>query len=153
VTIRRRGISLVAGYMLMNSDTSTMIGIAFSATAIGVASSLRSRKRINRNADPTPSNVPAIRPTSAFLPDTKAASLMRLKLSKNAFEIALGAGRKYGLRSNACTANSHTSRNPMPNTAGATSASRTRRIIDPRPLPGQPPLPWARPCATPRVPA
>ena len=76
VTIRRRGISLVAGYMLMNSETSTMIGIALRATASGVASSFRIRNRINRNAEPTPSSVPAISPTSAFLPDTKAASLI-----------------------------------------------------------------------------
>ena len=67
VTIRRRGISLVAGYMFTNSETSTMIGIALSATAIGVASSLRMRNRISRNADPTPSNVPASRPTKRVL--------------------------------------------------------------------------------------
>ena len=121
VTIRRRGISLVDGYMLMNSDTSTMIGIALRATASGVASSLRIRNRISRNADADAEH--ACRrsgPTRAFLPDTKAASLIRSKLSTNASAIALGAGRKYGLRSKACTANSHTSRKPMPNTAGAT---------------------------------
>ena len=36
VTISRRGISDVMANMLLNTDTSTMIGIAFSATASGV---------------------------------------------------------------------------------------------------------------------
>ena len=61
----------------------------------------------------------------------------RPKLSTNADQIALGAGRKYGLMSNALTSNSHSGeRTPTPKThrrhddvAAAPSASRTLASI------------------------
>ncbi len=68
VTISRRGTSVVMANMLLNTGTSTMIGIALRAIASGVASSLAIRNRISTKLSATPTTVPRTRPTNAFCP-------------------------------------------------------------------------------------
>src|SRR5262245_39466885 len=124
VTISRRGTSLVTGYMLLNTATSTKIGIAFSATATGLNRSSTSRKRASRKAIPTPLPVPTSSPTNAVRPDTLVASQINDVVARNASQIAEGAGRKYGWKSKTLTAASHNTRNTAPNNSGGhTSAS------------------------------
>src|SRR5258706_7738209 len=69
VTMSRRGIELVIANMLLNTETSTMMGTAFTATASGLNSSFTARKREAANAATRPTAVPATRPMSALVPD------------------------------------------------------------------------------------
>src|SRR4029450_4741104 len=125
--MRRRGTSLVTGYILLNSATSTKIGTAFSAIDSGVIRSFSTRNRTSTKLISTPSAVPTASPTNAFRPETFVASQIRAVFSRNAVQIAEGAGRKDGWKSKTLTAVSHTSRKPTPNTSGGTIGASTER--------------------------
>src|SRR5262245_2011072 len=134
-TINRRGTSLVTGYMLLNTETSTKIGTAFSAIASGVIRSFRSRNRARRKLVATPIRAPRISPTSALSPDTLVASQIKAVFVVNALQIADGVGRKYGWKSKTFTASSHRPRNAIPNTTGGHTRPNTcpgDRLIVPR---------------------
>src|SRR6478752_4405561 len=120
--MRRRGTSEVLANWLLNTDTSTMIGMALTATASGLTMSLSSRKRISRKLI----RVPSSSPTRALVPDTLVAPQMSVKLSTNACQIFDGAGRKYGFQSNNLTAASQAATNSTPNAIGG-QATRTMR--------------------------
>ena len=106
VTISRRGISDVMANMLLNTDTSTMIGIALRAMASGLSMSLSRRKRIRRKLTATPSTVPTTSPARALRPETNAASRTSSMLSTNADQMLDGLGRKYGFQSKTSAASS-----------------------------------------------
>jgi hypothetical protein len=55
-------------------------------------------------------------PTSAFIPDTDAASQIRDALSKNWLKIFEGGARKYGFKLKNFTAPSQNARKATPNT-------------------------------------
>ena len=108
VTISRRGISDVIANMLLNTDTSTMIGIALRATASGVEHSLSSRNRISRKLTATPSTVPSDEPDQGVrarhgAPRPRSGRSCRVNASRSLD----GLGRKYGFQSNTLTASSH----------------------------------------------
>src|SRR5689334_20616530 len=118
VTISRRGTSVVLANMLLNTGTSTMIGIALSATASGVTSSLTTLKRISTKLSATPQITPNTRPTSAFAPVTYIASATFDQFSVSSDQIAEGAGRRYGSMSKILTISSHVPRNSPPTISG-----------------------------------
>ena len=136
VTINLRGTSLVIANILLNTETSTKIGTAFSPIASGVVRSLSSRNRARRKLIDTPSTVPTSKPISAFRPETFVASQINVVFCWNSAQIAEGAGRKYGWKSKTLTAVSHKTRNPTPNTTGGHTAwkiERGERLMAPGP--------------------
>ncbi len=143
VTISRRGTSLVTENMLLNTETKTKIGTAFRPIASGDTRSFSNRKRASRKLIAMPSAAPTRSPINAFRPDTRVASQIRVALARNSAQIADGAGRKYGWKSNTFTAASHSTRNAMPNTTGGHTLATTDREVDltgPRPpAPVRPP--------------
>ena len=104
VTINLRGTSLVIANILLNTETSTKIGTAFSPIASGVIRSFSSRNRARRKLIDTPSTVPTSKPISAFRPETFVASQINVVFCWNSAQIADGAGRKYGWKSKTLTA-------------------------------------------------
>ena len=71
-----------------------MIGIAFSATASGVTSSLTTLKRISTKLSATPQITPNSRPTSALAPVTYMASATFDQFSVSSDQMADGAGSR-----------------------------------------------------------
>ena len=72
-TTSRRGTVLVEENMLLKIGARAMIGMALMAADRGVTISLKTRKRLARNAIPTPAAVPNSRPISALAPVYRAA--------------------------------------------------------------------------------
>ena len=120
VTIKRRGTSVVLTNMLLNTGTSTMIGMALSATASGVTNSLTTLNRMSTKLSATPLTTPKTSPTSALAPVTRIASQTLLQLSPSVVPIDDGAGSRYGWMSNTCTMISQVPRNKTPTISGGT---------------------------------
>ena len=126
VTISRRGTSVVLANMLLNTGTSTMIGMALSATANGVTSSLTTLNRIRTKLSPTPQSTPNSSPTNALAPVTTIASYTFGQLSSRLDQIADGDGSRNGWMSNTRTMASQVPRNSAPTMSGGTSACPDR---------------------------
>ena len=133
VTINRRGTSVVLANMLLNTGTSTMIGIALSATANGVTSSFTTLNRISTKLSATPLITPKMRPTRAFAPVTSMASQTLLQLSPSVDAIDDGAGSRNGWMSNTRTMICQVPTNNTPTINGGTSTFQIERrtLIDP----------------------
>jgi hypothetical protein len=114
----------------LSTATNTKIGTAFNAIASGVMSEFKKRKRLRIKLIATPKMVPAMSPTSAFIPDTDAASQIREALLKKLLKIFDGGARKYGFSSKNFTAPSQNARNATPNTNGtAMLRSRLTKVM------------------------